>query len=328
VIKVKLRNPNQYYEVGINLSGRYKSEWNNLAAWIIKNELITPQFKFLATIRLNYTAIKKNGDVRNFEEYLKNIFEPLFEVLQDPTKHPDLAKLMPHIVGFTTNNYGGKSETKTFPYPNDWITDDNPPYFYFLYYLWVNCNSLNAFRERLGLTKFLFRPICGLTGGSDELTVAFLLADSVCHGTQLKNTSVLQYLFYLEQIGISMAILNEDAIVVNYREHPFNKFMKRGLRVSIATAAPLQIHFTKDPLSEEFAIASQFWKLGPAELSEISRNSVLISGFDDSLKRKSLGERYQTGFNDPNRSNLPPVRFHFRKTCLDNENDLIFQVAL
>jgi len=328
VIKGKSRKPNQLYEVTINITGRSIHEWDNLARWIVINNLSTPQFRWLACIQLNFSTIKKIGNVKSFEEYLKNIFEPLFQVTHDPNSHPNLAQILPSLSGFTTSNYEGKSDAKTYPYPPEWITEENPPYFYYLYYIWVNTNSLNGFRGRLGLPPLLFRPISGFINGIDELGVAFLVADSICHGNQLKSSSILQYLYYLEQIGICMAILKEDSTIIEYNQHPFNKFLKRGLKVSISTSTPLQIHFTKDSLSEEYAIASQFWKLGPTEIAEISRNSVLISGFDDEIKKKALGENFRTGYNDPNRSSVPQVRHQYRKSYLEEERDLTHQVAL
>jgi len=314
--------------VTVPILGRSKDEWDILSRWIVNNDLVSPQFRWLISIRLNYKELRINDEVTNFEQYLRNIFEPLFEVLDNPESHPELSQVISNISGFTTTNYEGKNEYKVYPNPTDWSNEENPPYFYYMFYIWSNMNSLNSYRERKGLRKFLLRPISGFTGSLSELEVAFLLTDSVCHGNQLKNSAILQYLFYLEQVGISMAILKEDAVIVNYKDHPFNKFLKRGLNVTIATASPLQIHFTNDPLAEEYAIASQFWKLGPPDIAEIARNSVLISGFDHETKKKAIGDLYDQGFNDPSKTSIPQIRFDYRKTSLDNEIYLINQIAL
>ena len=34
---------------------------------------------------------------------------------------------------------------------------------------------------------------------------------------------------------------------------------------------------------EEYSIAAQVWKLSPCDMSELARNSVLMSGFPDSV---------------------------------------------
>jgi len=329
VMSIRSRNPNHLYEVSVNIYGRSKNEWENFAIWVVNHGLLNSQFRWIGCINLDFTTILKNQDVVNFEEYLRNIFEPLFEVLNDPASYPNLSKLMPFISGFSTSIYEKSTDNiKQHPNPTDWTSEENPPYYYFLFYLWANNNSLNAYRERLGLSTLLFRPISGFTGGTDELAVAFLVADSVSHGNQLKHSSILQYLFYLEQIGLSMAILKENSIIVDYKDHPFNKFLKRGLNVTISTASPLQIHFTNDPLAEEYAIASQFWKLGPVEIAEIARNSVLLSGFDHEIKKNSLGDHYDQGVNDPNRTDIPEIRYQYRFTCLERELELINSIAV
>ena len=35
---------------------------------------------------------------------------------------------------------------------------------------------------------------------------------------------------------------------------------------------------------EEYSIAAQVWKLSPCDMSELARNSVLMSGFEDKVK--------------------------------------------
>ena len=34
---------------------------------------------------------------------------------------------------------------------------------------------------------------------------------------------------------------------------------------------------------EEYSIAAQVWKLSPCDMSELARNSVLMSGFEDEV---------------------------------------------
>ena len=70
--------------------------------------------------------------------------------------------------------------------------------------------------------------------------------------------------------------------------------MCRGLNISISTDDPLQFHFTKEPLMEEYSIAAQVtrasiesilllrfkvWKLSSCDMCELARNSVVTSGF-------------------------------------------------
>jgi AMP deaminase len=100
----------------------------------------------------------------------------------------------------------------------------------------------------------------------------------------------MQYLFYLEQIGMAMSPLSNNALFLEFDRNPFIKFFRRGLNVSLSTDDPLQFHFTREPLIEEYSIAAQIWKLSSTDMCEISRNSVLQSGWELSIKRHWLGE--------------------------------------
>jgi hypothetical protein len=112
---------------------------------------------------------------------------------------------------------------------------ENPPVAYYLFYIGANLYSLNKLREWRGLPTFSFRPhagthhlpriapspparslcVCGASargpvinislvageaGDVENLVSAFLLADGINHGLNLRKSPVLQYLFYLNQV--------------------------------------------------------------------------------------------------------------------------------
>jgi AMP deaminase len=56
---------------------------------------------------------------------------------------------------------------------------------------------------------------------------------------------VLQYLYYLAQIGIAMSPLSNNSLFLNYHRNPLSEFLARGLLVSLSTDDPLQFHYTK-----------------------------------------------------------------------------------
>ena len=58
----------------------------------------------------------------------------------------------------------------------------------------------------------------------------------------------------------------------------------QGMNISLSTDDPLLFHMTRDPLIEEYACASQLWKLDNIDLAEISRNSCIQSGFEEIVK--------------------------------------------
>ena len=81
--------------------------------------------------------------------------------------------------------------------PKDWTSDKDPPYVYWIYYIYANMYTLNALRKERGLNTFKFRPHCGEAGSLDHLATTFLVADGINHGIELNKSPVLTYLFYL-----------------------------------------------------------------------------------------------------------------------------------
>jgi hypothetical protein len=73
-----------------------------------------------------------------------------------------------------------------------------------LYYLWANIEVLNKLRQTKGLNTFAFRPHAGETGDSMHLAATYMLCRSINHGINLDKQVSLQYLYYLDQVGLSV----------------------------------------------------------------------------------------------------------------------------
>lgn len=186
----------------------------------------------------------------------------------------------------------------------------------------ANVASLNALRAARGMNTFSFRPHCGEAGNITHLVSGFICAESICHGIQLAKSPALQYLYYLAQVGLAVSPLCNDILFLPLRQNPFGEFFRRGLNVSLSTDDPLIVHLTDHALVEEYAIAAREWSFSSTDLCEIARNSVLQSGFEDSLKRFWIGENYmQPGLKglDVARTNVPEARTAFREECLTEE---------
>lgn len=82
-----------------------------------------------------------------------------------------------------------------------------------------------------------------------------------------------------------MSPLSNNSLFLNYHRNPLPEYMARGLLVSLSSDDPLQFHFTKEPLMEEYSIATQVWKLSPTDMCELARNSVLMSGFEHEVRK-------------------------------------------
>jgi AMP deaminase len=120
--------------------------------------------------------------------------------------------------------------------------------------------------------------------------------------------------------------------------------------VSLSTDDPLQFHFTKEPLMEEYSIATQVWKLSSCDMCELARNSVITSGFSHEVRRNQggtslykgrltyllhlqfkqhwLGPNYTrdgVAGNDMTRTNVPDIRVAYRYETINDELSNIFR---
>ncbi|KAF9273811.1 AMP deaminase, partial [Mortierella alpina] len=319
----------QMAEYRISIYGRSENEWDKLADWVVNNKLFSPNVRWLIQVPRLYNVYKATKTVDNFEQVIQNIFKPLFEVTRDPSSHPNLHIFLQRVVGFDSVDDESKAERriyKKYPYPRVWNTALNPPYSYYIYYMFANMTSLNRFRQKRGFNTLVFRPHCGEAGDTDHLTSAFLTSFGISHGILLRKVPALQYLFYLTQMGIAMSPLSNNALFLDYERNPFPVFFHRGLNVSLSTDDPLQFHFTKEPLIEEYSVAAQIWKLSGADMCEISRNSVAHSGFENKVKKHWIGKKwYLPGVqgNDMEKTNVPNIRVAFRHETLREELDML-----
>ena len=82
---------------------------------------------------------------------LNNIFKPIFEVTLDPQKDPDLFELLLQVTGFDSVDDESSFEQIQFEelikVPQDWNSNKNPPYIYWMYYFYANLYSLNMVRK-------------------------------------------------------------------------------------------------------------------------------------------------------------------------------------
>lgn len=319
----------QNCEWRLSIYGRTPDEWDKLAKWIVSNKLYSHNVRWLVQVPRLYDVYKQNGSVETFEDIVINVFRPLFEVTKDPSTHPELHVFLQRVIGFDTVDDESKVERryhKKFPYPRLWSTTQSPPYSYWVYYMFANIASLNNWRKARGFNTFVLRPHAGEAGDTDHLTSAFLTAHSISHGILLRKVPALQYLFYLKQIGIAMSPLSNNALFLAYERNPLRDFFKTGLNVSLSTDDPLQFHFTKEPLLEEYSVAAHIYKLPQSSLAELARNSVIQSGFEMEVKRHWLGNHWYlpgAAGNDINKTNVPNSRLTFRHQTLVEELAMI-----
>ncbi|XP_020553563.1 AMP deaminase isoform X3 [Sesamum indicum] len=144
----------QMAEYRISIYGRKMSEWDQLASWIVNNNLYSENVVWLIQLPRLYNVYKEMGIVTSFQNILDNIFLPLFEVTVDPDSHPQLHVFLKQVVGLDLVDDESKPErrpTKHMPTPAQWTNIFNPAFSYYAYYCYANLYTLN---------KIIFVALC------------------------------------------------------------------------------------------------------------------------------------------------------------------------
>ncbi|NWV01803.1 AMPD1 deaminase, partial [Upupa epops] len=322
----------QYAEPRLSIYGRSPEEWPKLARWFTTHRVYSPNMKWMIQVPRIYDVFRTRNFLPHFGKMLENIFVPVFEATVNPQAHKELSVLLRHITGFDSvddeSKHSGHMFSTRSPKPEEWTSQKNPSYSYYIYYMYANILVLNNLRRQRGMNTFLFRPHCGEAGALTHLLVAFMTADNISHGLNLKKSPVLQYLYYLAQIPIAMSPLSNNSLFLEYAKNPLLDFHQKGLMVSLSTDDPMQFHFTKEPLMEEYAIAAQVFKLTTCDMCEIARNSVLQCALSHEEKTRFLGENYMKEgpeSNDIRKTNVAQIRVAYRYETWCYELNLIVE---
>lgn len=323
-----------FSENRLTIYGANENEWDQLSNWFDTHGMACYNNEWMIQFPRIYGYLRKMRLVANFAQYLSNLFDKLWKVSLNPAERPRLFHFLNHVTGFDCVEDERREDVSgslaNLPPPQKWTSEDDPPYNYYMYYLWVNIRTLNEFRTMRNFSTYSFRPSCGEGGTKDHLLGGFLVSNAINYGVALNEDPSIQYLFYLAQIGVSVSPLSNNMKALEYLKNPFPSFFRRGLNVSLSTDSPLQVHHTQEPLIEEYSVASKVWKLSPTDMCEIARNSVLHSGFSQEFKQKALGEYYflsSSRGNDSKVTHLSDVRVAYRYETYHNEFDLLDAMA-
>ena len=333
-----------YLEPRVSIYGR-AGDWEGLSHWFTSNKMASNRWKFMVQIPRIFSVHRKLGWSATFGEMLDNIFKPLFEATLDPAAHPELAEFLSEVGGFDCVDdesrvlgddlvWFGKADEP------DSYTDELVPYSYVMYYLYANLMTLNKLREARGMNTFPLQPHAGEAGHVHHLATCYLLAQSINHGIRVDKSPALQYLYYIDQIGMSICLSSNNALFTKLASNPFNRFFRCGLNVALGTDDPAQFSVTSQPLVEEYVIAKQHFDLSYIDCCEVARSSVLISNFPRATKGRWLiakrlpedkhteleRDDYDLPFhrgNDPHQTNIPLIRSEFRGAELAREINIL-----
>mmetsp|Transcript_5130 Transcript_5130/g.10345 ORF Transcript_5130/g.10345 Transcript_5130/m.10345 type:complete len:130 (-) Transcript_5130:486-875(-) len=107
-----------------------------------------------------------------------------------------------------------------------------------------------------------------------HLAAAYMLSKSINHGITLDKQVSLQYLYYLDQVGISVSPLSNNFLFRKIASNPLPKFFKRGMNVTLSTDDPLLFHMSDDALLEEYTVARSSFDFSMTDMTELARNSI------------------------------------------------------
>lgn len=341
---VQSKGHNSACEMRLSIYGMERNEWYDLAKWMLydwKNTefpgpVISSGNRWLIQVprlwRIYCTKpIEPGQSPRSFLEMIENLFVPMFEATLYPDKHPEIAEVLKHIVGIDSVDDEGALEDGSCSSrrPHEWTKLTNPSYWWQLYFIWSNLEILNRLRKARNLNTFAFRPHAGETGDPMHLAVTYLLCQSINHGIALDAQVSLQYLYYLDQVGMSISPLSNNFLFRKIIDNPFPKLFRRGLNVTLSTDDPLLFHLSDDALLEEYSVARATFNLSMTDMMEIARNSVLQSNFDNEFKIKWLGKNYKKGltFCDEHITHVPLIRAKYRAEHLAIEHMIVHLIA-
>ena len=136
-------------------------------------------------------CLQAQGQINSFQEILENIFLPLFQVTINPESNRPLSIFLGQesgtqliniiitfvflqIVGFDCVDDESKVElmknARRLPEPSEWTISHDPPYAYWLYYIYANLNALNMLRASKGMSTFALRPHSGEAGDTSHIS--------------------------------------------------------------------------------------------------------------------------------------------------------------
>lgn len=297
-----------YTELRISIYGNDPNEWQRLAEWMIRHEIDNHSTnKWVIQMPRIYHKLKSNNSsLLNFQVMLDNFFDPIENALKKPDLYPEINRVLQNVLGFDSVDDETTQDEEYTPTDSAlWTSDKNPPYGCYMFNMFLRINKLNILRRQANQMEFMFRPHAGESGDINHLLSAYLLADHINHGIQLQDNPALMYLYYLDQIGISMSPTSNHYLVLKYKNSPFKKFLECGMAITLSTDDPMFFHLSDNPLLEEYIIARHMWDLDMVDLYEIAARSVEQSGFSH------LDVWY------------PPVRQRFRQDLLKDENGLL-----
>lgn len=161
-IKNLERSKYQHVEWRISIYGKNKNEWLKISKWVLNNQLSSIRVRWMIQVPRLYHIYKKMKLINTFADFLSNIFSPCFEAIKNPEENKEIFIFLHQIVGWDSvddesiiSNYTLKGGE--LPTPDKYVSEHNPPYSYYAYYMYINIRMLNEFMISRNMRPMAFR---------------------------------------------------------------------------------------------------------------------------------------------------------------------------
>ena len=309
----KIRNDNNtQLDLRLSIYGRSEGELQTLADWFINNELhkLENINWYIQIPRIIHMLFKNDENFKTKPfEFLISWFVKIFSEFKNGLIRGDakMKKFLSCIKGFDSvdnegepnenyyNNIGTEIDNSQIKKQLKENEKNNPftfaMYLYFMRYFISDLNKQIKSNDRM---LFTFKPHAGELGPSHHLLTAYLLSDSICHGTNLidietaskysnskevilnNKNGVLLELYKDDKVGCSLSPTSNNYLSRSYKCLHLDVLFNVGLLMSISTDDPLMFHMTDDPLLEELAIVKNMYNFSLVDIYELIINSHMI----------------------------------------------------
>jgi AMP deaminase len=170
--------------------------------------------------------------------------------------------------------------------PREWTGHDCPQYAYQCYHSWARLKAMNSCRNNAGLPPLALR--CAASN-AEPLACGYLLgASGFSRCGALASHVPLQYLFVVDRIYAAVSLCSKRSLGGSGNTGPkgFERMFKAGVPISLCSEDNTESQQCDAPLAAEYQLAASALSLSSADLFEIARHSVDLSGFPSELRGK------------------------------------------
>ncbi|QLG74808.1 hypothetical protein HG535_0H01350 [Zygotorulaspora mrakii] len=277
------------------------SWWIKFAHWIIRWKIISYNVRWNVRISRCYSKLISCGRIKNFQEYLNLIFEPLFK--NEKVTNIELQFFLSNVccmdlVVSQSDDYIWKSFSSIDTEPVEWASGDNPTISYYMYHIYSALSQLNGIRHCKYLNTLSLRNYCSpLTNRTSQFDPSLNFTDQVeslvcnlllCEAGIVQaeplwhSPPMLTYLFYLCQIPMIVAPLSSvSAIAVqNYQSDVWAKLRHELPSTTRDITEREESTYVKNPFMDLFKVGMKV---------SLSSSSVL---FNSSYTGEPILEEY------------------------------------